>query len=128
MGRVFSHLMEFGQSRGIGFDLVHAELRIATEWVPGIAMRDRAPDGRHAFPADPDRRMRVLDRPRLQVDVIKLEELAVISWVWIRPSGLHHIDIFVGDPAAGIEIRQVERFKLFTHPTRTAADRHPSPG
>src|SRR5207247_1256998 len=66
--------------------------------VPAIAERHDTPKGARAVPADPDWRMRLLDRLGGEADVVESIELACEAWVVGRPQLLEDAEDLVGLP------------------------------
>ena len=78
--------------------------------------------------ADPDRRMRLLQREGFAADVGIAVELAVEAGGRLRPELLEDRDPFVGHRAAPLEVGAVQRLELLLQPADADAQRDPSAG
>src|SRR4051812_39616840 len=77
----------------------------------------RAPsDRRLPPPADPDRRVRLLDRLRLEVDLVEAEPAALEARRLLGPELLDQLDRLVGVGAARLEVVEAERLHLLAVP------------
>src|SRR3989442_2545113 len=93
--------------------------------VPAIAERHDTPKGARAVPADPDRRMRLLDRLGGEADVVESIELAREAWVVGRPQLLEDAEDLVGLPPASVERRVEDRELLLPPSDAHTADEPP---
>src|SRR5437899_3016240 len=93
--------------------------------VPAIAERHDTPKGAWAVPADPDRRMRLLDRLGGEADVVESIELAREAWVVGRPQLLEDAEDLVGLPPASVERRVEDRELLLPPSDAHTADEPP---
>src|SRR5882724_9546274 len=93
--------------------------------VPAIAERHDTPKGAWAVPADPDRRMWLLDRLGGEADVVESIELACEAWVVGRPQLLEDAEDLVGLPPASVERRVEDRELLLPPSDAHTADEPP---
>src|SRR5437867_9478508 len=93
--------------------------------VPAIAERHDTPKGARAVPADPDWRMRLLDRLGGEADVVESIELACEAWVVGRPQLLEDAEDLVGLPPASVERRVEDRELLLPPSDAHTADEPP---
>src|SRR5207248_3282629 len=67
---------------------------------PAVAQARRAPDRHLGVAADPEGRVGLLDRLRLEFHALELEELALEARVFLGPELDHNAQVFVGAGAA----------------------------
>src|SRR2546428_5729 len=117
-------------ARGVRHRAQAIEARGELRWglrrgVPAIAERHHTPQGARAVPADPDRRMRLLDRLGGEADVVESIELAREAWVVGRPQLLEDAEDLVGLPPASVERRVEDRELLLPPSDAHTADEPP---
>ena len=96
--------------------------------VPAVADGGRAPDGGTALAANPNGRVRLLDRLRQELDPRELHVLAVEFRIRTGPEFLVGAQVFVSDGAALSERRRGQRFEFLLHPADADAQYEPSLG
>jgi hypothetical protein len=122
--RVGESLVEVGHARDLGgaHALLHDPDR--RERDPAVAELDRAADRALAVAADPDRGMRLLDRPR-QLGVAGGREVAADQFdAVLAPGALDRADRLVGDVVARVEVG-AERLELALQVARRDAEDQP---
>src|SRR5881628_2958057 len=117
-------------ARGVRRRAQAVEARGELRWglrrgVPAIAERHDTPKGAWAVPADPDRRMRLLDRLGGEADVVESIELTCEAWVVGRPQLLEDAEDLVGLPPASVERRVEDRELLLPPSDAHTADEPP---
>src|SRR6185437_878599 len=91
-----------------------------------VAMPGGASERCRRIAADPDRRMRLLQRKGFGAYVVVAVEPAREAGGRLRPELLEDREPFVGDGAAPVEIGRVERLEFLLEPAGADAQRYPS--
>jgi hypothetical protein len=119
LGHQLAQLRDAG---AVARQALHREGGVGADRVPAIAQPRGAAQRRAALAADPDRRVRLLHRLRLEADIAEADMLAREFGCRLRPERLAGHDVFVGHPTAGGEIRQLQRLELLLQPAGADAE------
>src|SRR5579871_2684050 len=115
-------------ARAIAGQRVEQMTVVAADRIPCIAQTGRAAQGGPAFAADPDWRVRRLDRLRFEGDARKPDPPSGVAGRALGPQRLERADILVRDRATRGKGRGRNRIKLGFEPAGANADGKPSTG